>query len=94
MKHYELKTIETDLVEFWKNKVKEYSTDDLDLTDDDTISDYMYSNYKDKFNLTSDEFLKMKRIIIADWFIQNKAFTPYKYNVIEYKEVAVEINNK
>jgi len=65
------------LIEFWKNKAKLYSTDRLDLTDDDTISDYILTEYKNKFNLNKNEWNKMKRLIIADWFIQQESSTPF-----------------
>lgn len=58
----------------------------MDLTDDDTISDYLHK-YKSQFNLNEQEWTKMTRIIIANWFIQQAAFCPGDYKIIEYREV-------
>lgn len=93
MKHYKSSIKETDLIEFWKEKANLYSTKNMDLSDDDTISDYICNEYKDKFGLNKEDWEKMNRLIIANWFIQNWSFTPSGYKITEFKEVYEEIKS-
>lgn len=83
-----IEIIETNLTSLFIERLKELSKKTgKNLVDDDILSDYMAELFKDFYKKTGLDNKDLNTLVMGNYFIQNIAFTPYDYSVIEKREV-------
>lgn len=91
MKYGETVIQKTDLIVHFKQRLRLMSKDGEDLTDDDTLHDFMIDMFEIFLEKNDLSWQDLNTLVVGNYFIQNEAWTPLDYEVVVIEEVFKEI---